>query len=95
MKLNYDKLHEFLKVDDYGYYDSRSISLTELYDNPCELTIDDLIELLADIYAYTEEQSDHSETAVYDIKIKYSPKNYGEETYVLEMYWPSDFDTRH
>lgn len=95
MRVNREKLDKFLKVDDYGYYNSRSIPLTELYDDPCKLTIDDLTELLADIYEDTEERGDYSETAVYDIKIKYTPKDFGEEVYLLEMHWPSDFDTRH
>ena len=93
MKLNYDKLHEFLKVDDYGDYDSKSIPLTRLYDNPGELTINELVNLLDYIYTYTAEQTDYSETAIYNINIKYAPDD-GNEVCLLEMKWPIIFDKR-
>lgn len=95
MKLNYDKLHEFLKVDDYGYYDSRSISLNELYDNPDELTVNELMNLLDYIYCYTDEQGDYSETAAYCIKLKFGATiSSGDDCYLLEMKWPTVFDKR-
>lgn len=94
MKLNYDKLHEFLKVDDYGYYDSRSISLTELYDNPGELTVNELMDLLDYIYCYTDEQNDCSKDAVYCIKMKFGTDDFCDNCYLLEMKWPTIFDKR-
>ena len=94
MKLNYDKLHEFLKVDNYGYYDSRSISLTELYDHPGELTANELMDLLDYIYCYTDEQDDYSATAAYCIKMKFSATDFNDDCYLLEMKWPTIFDER-
>ena len=94
MKLNYDKLHEFLKTDMQDYYDSCSIPLDELYENPSELTINELTDLLDYIYGYTEEQDDYSSTAIFNIIIKYSPNNFGDEIYLLEMKWPTIFDSR-
>ena len=94
MNLNYDKLYEFLAIDDYGYYDSRSIPLNELYENVNELTVDELMDLLAYIDDYTGKQIDYSETAIYNINIKYTSNNGGHEIALLEMKWPTDFDRR-
>lgn len=94
MELNHDKLYEFLKSEP-GNHDSCYISLNELYDHPTELTINELIDLLDYIYAYTEEQTDDSETAVYSIKLYYDPNPNIGEIYLLEMRWPSYYDTRH
>ena len=91
MKINYDKLHDFITQKPDKYWDTRSISLEEIgYDNPEELTVERLVNLLDYVNFYCENEClDESLDSRFTVKIDFD----GEDTYCrLEMKWKEIFD---